>query len=166
MLALQQILNSDDIQRIHHRSLEILEKVGIRYNTPRALEILEGKGCKVDYEQLWASIPPDLVEWAVQQTKREVLLGARDQSRDIVLDGNSTYHTTDSQGTRAIDLETGEMHDSNSEDLRRISLFGDALDMVSIGVAWENFIQAFCHPLNCISLFGLCIQVLWWRINT
>ena len=132
MLSLQQILNSDDIQRIHLRSLDILERVGIRYNTPRALEILEDKGCKVDYDTLWASIPPDLVEWAVQQTNREVLLGARDPRRDIVLDGQSTFHTTDSQGTRAIDHETGELHDSTAEDLRRISLFGDALDMVSI----------------------------------
>jgi len=132
MLSLQQILSSDEIQRIHNRSLDILEKVGIRYNTPRALEILENKGCQVDYDKLWASIPPDLVEWAIRQTKREVLLGARDRTRDIMLDGKSTHHTTDSQGTRAIDLETGDLHDSTSEDLRRISLFGDALDMVSI----------------------------------
>lgn len=132
MLSLERFLKQEDIQRIHFRSLDILEKVGIQYNTPRALEVLEDRGCKVDYQRNWASISPDLAEWAIEQTNREVLLRARDPDRDVFLDGKKTFHTTDSQGTRAIDLETGELHDSTAEDLRRISLFGDALDKVSI----------------------------------
>jgi trimethylamine--corrinoid protein Co-methyltransferase len=61
-----------------------------------------------------------------------VRLYARDPSRDVVLDGRRSYHTTDSQGTEAIDLETGERRNSTAEDLRRMLLFADALDMVEI----------------------------------
>jgi trimethylamine--corrinoid protein Co-methyltransferase len=50
----------------------------------------------------------------------------------VVLDGLTSHHTTDSQGTEAIDLESGERHDSTAEDLRRACRFGDALDMVKI----------------------------------
>jgi len=132
MLSPQPALSGEDVSRIHQHSLDVLAEIGIDYKTPKALEILEEKGCKVDYKRNWASIPPDLVEWAIGSTPRNVLLSTRDQARDVLLDGTRSHHTTDSQGTQAIDLETGEIHDSSAEDLRRMSLFADALDKVEI----------------------------------
>jgi len=132
MLSLQPALSGEDVSRIHEHSLDVLSEVGIDYKTPKALEVLEEKGCKVDYKRNWGSIPPDLVEWAIRSAPREVLLCARDQDRDVLLDGTRSHHTTDSQGTQAIDLETGEIHDSCAEDLRKMLLFADALDKVEI----------------------------------
>jgi trimethylamine--corrinoid protein Co-methyltransferase len=126
------ILPRHDVERIHEQSLKLLEEVGIDYKTPRALEILERAGCPVDYERTWASLPRDLVEWALQQAPRTVHLGARDPARNVVLDGRSPHHTCDSQGTEAIDLETGERHDSTEKDLRLGLLFADALDQIEI----------------------------------
>jgi len=131
-LSLMPVLTRRDVARIHERSLELLERVGIDYRTPQALETLEKLGCPVDYDRTWASLPPDLVEWAIQQAPRVVRLCARDSARDVILDGRRPHHTTDSQGTEAIDLETGERRNSTAEDLRRMLLFADALDMVEI----------------------------------
>ena len=110
----------------------MLCNVGIDYKTPKALEILEDKGCKVDYSRNWASIPPDLIEWAISQAPRNVILGARDVCRELLLDGTRSYHTTDSQGTQAVDFETGMIHDSSAQDLKKMLLFADALDKVDI----------------------------------
>lgn len=132
MLALQPTMSHEDVKRIHDHSLDVLESVGIDYKTPKALEILEDKGCPVDYSHNWASIPSDLVEWAIEQAPRYVHLAARDPERDVLLDGSRSHHTTDSQGTQAIDFETGGIHDSTSEDLQRMLLLADALDKVSI----------------------------------
>jgi trimethylamine--corrinoid protein Co-methyltransferase len=131
-LALKPVLTRHQIGRIHEHSLDLLERVGIDYKTSRALEILEGAGCQVDYDRTWASLPRDLVEWAIQQAPRAVRLCARDPARDVVLDGRRPHHTTDSQGTEAIDLETCERRDSTAEDLRRGLLFADALDQIEI----------------------------------
>ena len=131
-LSLGPVLTRQQIERIHQRSLDLLERVGIDYKTPRALEILERSGCPVEYARTWASLPRDLVEWALARPPRVVRLGARDPARDLVLDGRRPHHTTDSQGTEAIDLETGERHDSTAEDLRRGLLFADALDQIEI----------------------------------
>jgi trimethylamine--corrinoid protein Co-methyltransferase len=131
-LSLRPVLTRHDVERIHEHSLELLERVGIDYRTPQALEVLEKLGCPVDYARTWASLPPELVEWAIQQAPRVVRLCARDPPRDVVLDGRRPHHTTDSQGTQAVDLETGECRDSTAEDLRRGLLFADALDMVDI----------------------------------
>lgn len=131
-LSLKPVLTRHDIERIHEHSLDLLERVGIDYRTPRAIEILEQMGCLVDYNRTWASLPRDLVEWALQQAPRVVRLCARDPTRDVVLDGRRPHHTTDSQGTVAIDLETGKRHTSGAEDLRRGLLFADALDQIEI----------------------------------
>ncbi len=131
-LSTMPVLASQDMERIHQHSLDLLERVGVVYNTPRVLEILEPLGCQVDYDRTWASLPREVVEWALGQAPRVVRLCARDPARDVILDGRRPHHTTDSQGTRAIDLETGERHASTAEDLRRGLLFADALDMVEI----------------------------------
>jgi trimethylamine--corrinoid protein Co-methyltransferase len=131
-LSLNPVLSSQDIEQIHRHSLDLLERVGIDYKTQRALEILEQAGCPVEYDRTWACLPRDLVEWALQQAPRTVRLCARDVARDVVLDGRRPHHTTDSQGTQAIDLETGVRHRSTAEDLRRGLLFADALDKIEI----------------------------------
>ncbi|HET6444382.1 MAG TPA: trimethylamine methyltransferase family protein [candidate division Zixibacteria bacterium] len=130
--SLNTILTPQDIERIHKHSLDLLERVGIDYKTPKALQVLEEMGCPVDYELNHARLPREVVEWALRQAPRVVRLEARDPARDVVLDGQTSHHTTDSQGTEAIDLESGERHDSTAEDLRRVCRFGDALDMVEI----------------------------------
>ena len=132
MLSLKPALAENDISRIHEHSLDILQTIGIEYKTPRALEILEENNCKVDYSTNRAWIPPELVEWAIKISPREVPLAARDAKRSLILDGSKSHHTTDSQGTRAIDLESGEIHDSGSEDLKKMLIFADALDGIDI----------------------------------
>jgi trimethylamine--corrinoid protein Co-methyltransferase len=131
-LALQPLLSRSEMERIHEHSLDLLERVGIDYKTPRALEVLEQVGCPVDYERTWASLPRDLVEWAVGQAPRVVRLCARDPARDVVLDGHHCHHTCDSQGTQVIDLETGVLRTATAEDLRRGLLLADALDKIDI----------------------------------
>jgi trimethylamine--corrinoid protein Co-methyltransferase len=131
-LSLTSVLARSDVERIHACSLDLLERVGVVYNTCHALRILEAQGASVDEDRRWASLPRELVGWAIEQAPRKVRLCARDPARDVVLDGRRPHHTTDSQGTEAIDLETGERHDSTLEDLRRGLLFADALDGVEI----------------------------------
>jgi len=132
VLRLQSALNREDVQRIHARSLDLLENTGIDYKTPRALQILEDHGCQVDYQKNWASIPPDLVEWAIENAPRNVTLYARDPGNDVLLDGKRAHHTTDSQGTQVLDWDTGTVYDSRAEDLDRMLRMADALDTAEI----------------------------------
>jgi trimethylamine:corrinoid methyltransferase-like protein len=47
-LSLMPILSRLDIERVHEHSLDLLERVGIDYKTPRALDVLAKMGCPVD----------------------------------------------------------------------------------------------------------------------
>ena len=131
-LTLQPVFTESEINTLHNHSLGLLERVGIVYNTPKALDLLAERGCKVDYERNWASIPPEVVEWAIQQAPRVVHLDARDPNRAVTLDGSRPHHTTDSQGTRAMDFKTGEVHPSRLEDTENGLRFADALDRAEI----------------------------------
>ena len=59
MLSLKPALSGVDVKRIYEHSLDVVHTVGIDFKTPAALKILESRGCQVDYDRTWASIPPD-----------------------------------------------------------------------------------------------------------
>jgi trimethylamine--corrinoid protein Co-methyltransferase len=164
-LSLGSVLTHHDVERLHERSLDLLEQVGIDYRTPQALEILEAVGCPVDHGRTWASLPRDLVEWALQQAPRTVRLCARDPAHDVVLDGRRPHHTTDSQGTEAIDLETGERHDSTAKDLERGLLFADALDQIEIVNVMVAAGDVPCH-LRTIRHFALAFTQTSKHVRT
>ena len=59
------VLSSSDIERIHEATLTILEDVGIRFPSARALDILEANGCLVDRTTEIAKLPRKVVMEAV-----------------------------------------------------------------------------------------------------
>jgi trimethylamine:corrinoid methyltransferase-like protein len=57
MLSFRPALSEKDVKRIHSHRLDEFQNVGINNITPKALEILEDWGCKVECDHNWASIP-------------------------------------------------------------------------------------------------------------
>jgi trimethylamine--corrinoid protein Co-methyltransferase len=131
-LALIPALDRHQVERIHERSLDLLADTGVVFNTRKALDVLAALDCPVDYERTWASLPRSVVEWALTQAPRVVVLQARDPERQVVLNGRRPHHTTDSQGVQILDWETGQRRRSTREDLRLGLLFADALDRIEI----------------------------------
>jgi trimethylamine--corrinoid protein Co-methyltransferase len=131
-LTLTPLLGRAELERIHARSLDLLERVGVEYRTPRALEVLEQRGCRVDYPRRRACLPPGFVEEMIRAAPRVVRLPARDPARDVLLDGSRPHHVTDSQGCKAVDLDTGEVRPSRAEDLRHSFRLADALERIDI----------------------------------
>jgi trimethylamine--corrinoid protein Co-methyltransferase len=131
-LSLMRVLTTSEIECIHERSLDLLERVGIAYNAPAALEVLRGHGCPVDEERNRACLPRELVDWCLEQAPRKVRLPARDPNQDVVLNGNRSHHTTSSQAARTRERRTGRIRPSTAEDLKQGLLLADALDMVHI----------------------------------
>ncbi len=67
------VLNSEQIDEIHQRSLQILESVGVRVDSPHAQFLLS----KATGETITGGrmhIPPELVAWALEQAPSSVTL--------------------------------------------------------------------------------------------
>jgi trimethylamine--corrinoid protein Co-methyltransferase len=59
------VLKGDQIERIHHYSLEILSRIGVRVESEKARKIFKTATTK-SYNDNIIRIPPDLVNWAVK----------------------------------------------------------------------------------------------------
>jgi trimethylamine:corrinoid methyltransferase-like protein len=130
MVPLTKILSDDDIRLLHARTLDVLEKVGIRYESRRCLDILEAAGQKVDHEAGIAWIKPDLVERCIASTPRVITLGARDPKYDFKTDGKKFYVSTNGQATFTQDHRTGVRRPGTVQDLRDSTKVGHHLDVI------------------------------------
>lgn len=61
MRPVLEFFSSDEIYEIHQTSLEILERVGMKFESPEAQQILKNAGVEVDSKGV-ARFHPDLVE--------------------------------------------------------------------------------------------------------
>jgi len=111
-----EILDEDEIRRIHEASLEVLSEVGIVYYSRRALDVLEEHGAQVDRETASAKLPPALVEEALRTLPGRFVLGGRTREYDLPLDGEHAYVTSDGCATFVREAD-GTVRDSTKRDV-------------------------------------------------
>ena len=126
-----EVLDADDIDRIHEATLEILADVGIRFPSDKALTILEQNGCQVDRATQVAKLPREVVTEAVVRAPHEYVLAGRDPDADMHIDGRHSYLSNDGSGVFVYDHTTGEKRPSTKADVATSARFVDALPALS-----------------------------------
>ncbi|HHE74787.1 MAG TPA: hypothetical protein ENL37_06845 [Desulfobacteraceae bacterium] len=58
-------LSEDEQLKIHERSIKILEEVGVKFLSEKALKIMEKNGASVDKKEKLAKIPREMVDQAL-----------------------------------------------------------------------------------------------------
>ena len=129
-----EVLTTEEVQKIHDATLWIIENVGVRFPSKRALEIWEANGAAVDHEKKIVRAKPQLIEDALKKCPPKYILAARDPEQDCSLDGNHVYLGTDGCGVEVIDIETGQKRTSQLSDVRDISRLADATE--EVGFHW------------------------------
>lgn len=84
MRPVLEFFSSDEIYGIHQTSLEILERVGMKFESPEAQQILKNVGVEVDSKGV-ARFHSDLVEEYIKMAPRSVVLRGRDPKKDVYL---------------------------------------------------------------------------------
>jgi trimethylamine--corrinoid protein Co-methyltransferase len=130
------ILDVADRDLIDERTLDVFEKVGVRFQSVKACKTLERAGCRVDHADGTVRIPRELVAWAVAQLRRDVSLAAREPSRDALLDGSRTYATIAGICPCIVDMQTGLYRAPSLEDLADVTRIADALE--AFGIVWYS----------------------------
>jgi trimethylamine--corrinoid protein Co-methyltransferase len=128
------ILTPQEVQRIHEATLTIIEKVGVRFPSRRALEIWEAHGATVDHERMIVRVKPNIIEDALKTCPPAYTLCARDPQQDCPLDGNHVFLGTDGCGVEVIDIHTGQRRTSILQDVADIARLADATE--EIGFHW------------------------------
>ena len=126
-----EILSPEDVRRIHQATLEVIETVGVRFPSPKALDVWEAHGAQVDRNTMIVRAPGHLIEDALKKAPPVYTLAARDPAQDLPLDGNHVYVGTDGCGVQVIDLYTGERRRSTLKDVAEIARVADYLEEVA-----------------------------------
>jgi len=126
-----EILSDQDVRKIHEATLEVIENVGIKFPSHRALQIWADAGADVDFERMVVKARRELIESALRRCPPAYSLAARDPQQDLPLDGNHVYLGTDGCGVEVIDITSGQRRTSRLQDVRDIARIGDAVEQIA-----------------------------------
>jgi trimethylamine---corrinoid protein Co-methyltransferase len=128
------ILSTQEIQRLHTATIDIIETIGVRFPSKRALDLWESHGANVDRNTQIVKVPGHIIEEALKLAPPKYDLAARDPEQDLPLDGNHVFLGTDGCGVEVLDIKTGTRRMSTWQDVADIARVGDALE--EIGFHW------------------------------
>ena len=138
------VLTPDEVRRLHTATLDVIESVGVRFPSARALDLLEAHGASVDRAAQIARIPGHVVEAALAHAPPTYPLAGLDPALDLPLDGAHAYLGTDGCGVEVLDAFTGERRRSTLADLSDAARVADYLD--AIAFHWTPISAQDCPP--------------------
>ncbi|MBN1224840.1 MAG: trimethylamine methyltransferase family protein [Candidatus Aminicenantes bacterium] len=138
------ILKPKDVRRIHAATMEVLETVGVKFPSAKALDIWEEHGADIDRETSVVKIRSETVENALKAAPPVFSLGARNKALDLPLDGNHVFVGTDGCGVEVIDIRTGELRRSCLKDVQEIARVADGCQQVAFN--WVPVSAQDCPP--------------------
>ena len=134
------ILTDSQVEQIHTASLNVLEEVGFKFESEKALSLLEEHGCSVNFETMIARIPASLTEWAIANTPSSFYLKARDPEKSLRFGGNTLYFFN-SAGARYVDIDTGTVTMPTLEQNNLGVIVSDALDSVNAFPSYTPYFE-------------------------
>jgi trimethylamine--corrinoid protein Co-methyltransferase len=102
-----EVLSPAELAEIKSATLDILQNIGVRFPSRRALQIFNDRGAQVDEDSAVVKLSPDLVLGAMRHAPRSYTLAGRGNTTALHLDGSASYFGTDGCGVETIDFETG-----------------------------------------------------------
>jgi trimethylamine--corrinoid protein Co-methyltransferase len=129
-----QYLTDEQLDKLQEATLDILENVGVKFPSEKALNVFAEHGANVDKATQIVKIKRDMVFKAMKTVPRYFVMGARVPEYDLHLEDGTTYFTTDGCGVEVVDLDTGHPRPSTKADVGMMARVADYLP--SIGFYW------------------------------
>ena len=83
-------LSGEQLDQLQEATLRIMEEIGVRFPSDKALAILADHGAHIDRATQIVKIPRDLVSRALATLPRYFHMGARDPAFDLHLEDGAT----------------------------------------------------------------------------
>lgn len=124
-------LSDQQLDEMQEATLRLLEEVGVKFPSEKALAIFADHGAQVDHDTHIVRIPRELVFKAMASVPRYFHVGARNPACDFDLQEGATYFTTDGCGVETVDLETRQRRPSCKADVGRMARVADYLSSMA-----------------------------------
>jgi len=109
------VLSSEEEERIHALSLQILHETGLVFHAAKAWDILEENGCRVDRSNGQVQFPPEVVEHFLALAPSEFTIKARNPAHDLHIGGELIHYGSASSAPNVIDLDNGRRHGTQAD---------------------------------------------------
>ena len=144
MKARLTLLDRDEIYQIHLATLEILERTGTTVNSSKALKILADAGAYVDSQTKIVKFPSYMVEEALRNAPKRIVLCGRNPKNDIKLEDGRVHFGLGSTTPNVIDPETWERKPGRKEYIAKAARLADALPNI-------KFVEQLCLALDYVN---------------
>jgi len=135
------ILSDKQLEALHLRTLEVMERVGVRFECQEALDLLDGAGADVS-DPSRVRIPSYLVEQALRTAPKSITLYTREGEVAFVMNRAAGAHFGSVTGFKyMLDPYTRQLRLLYVDDIARMARLGDALpniDWIFTTSALEN----------------------------
>ena len=133
------VLSEEEISKVHNESIRILEEIGVRVPSEKALTMLEKGGAEINWDNQVAYIDEAMVKDAIGKAPKEILLGGRNPKFDVHMGPNGSvcgsgenafagpFINMDGCGSHVIDFHTGERRLARVQDLMDAGKIFDAV---------------------------------------
>jgi len=128
------VLRPDHVEDIYSATMEVLERTGVKIGHPRALELLDGAGARVDGERV--RVPDWLVKEALNKAPSRVVLGTREGERTVKLERNRSWFGPSLDCLDYLEPIAGERRKFQIGDCRTMASLLDGLPNYSWGMTF------------------------------
>jgi len=126
------LFSDTEVQRIHGCVLDVLQNVGIKFDSTKALEILGDSGCEINNDDQSAKIPGHLLDKALESVPRSFTLAARNPEKDVTYGVGGPHFLSAAQSVFYRDLLTRERRVGTISDLTDVTILCDALKEIDL----------------------------------
>jgi len=124
-----QWLDKQEMDQIHAETLDVLWQSGVKIEHTAAVSMLREAGARIDDGRSMVKLPPDVVEWAVAQVPRKLVLAGRTSANDLEIDETTLPVTRSVNGVEGYqDAATGQYRLATQQDIVDFTRLMDALE--------------------------------------
>ena len=134
-------LSTEEVEKIHDTSLEILENIGVQVHLEKARDIFAKHGCKVDQNSKIVKLPRKVVELYRQAFVPRFTFRGRGPHFDRTIPDDRPLIVTASSAPNLIDPVSGEQRRATSDDIADIAFLINELqgyDVFSISTLADD----------------------------
>ncbi len=117
-----EVLDEEQLEKIHLASLTILEEIGMDFLHPEALEILRQAGAEVTPGSERVRFDRGLILQAIKSVRSAITLHARNPERHLQLGGNAVAFASVASAPNASDLDGGRRPGNERDFLNLVRL--------------------------------------------
>ncbi len=127
------ILDDQEINQINQNSRAVLEEVGVKFPSDKALKIFSEVGANVDFEDQLVKIPAELLDKYLATSPRAYTMAGLRSELDVPIgSGEGTYFYCSGEAPKIVDFETGERRLSVKKDIANHARIADYLPIISL----------------------------------